>query len=414
MTERRLLTMRAGFAKTNITPPLGIELSGYGYYLERKGTHVVDPLYAHCLALENEQGEKFVLFSCDALGLNMPLCEKVRQHLLSTHHIPNEHVMIVSIHTHTGPSYINHEGCGVMDPAFIEAVTPQFLQAADEALADLKPVSSMTFGMATLPVPHAYNRTIPNGPVDDQVRSFSIKREDGKPIALLSYACHPVCHGRISGISADYPGACCRIMEEKGFECMYLNGLCGDIDPITKSVEHLESFAANIISCFNESAEALPLTVDGNWLKNEVNLMPVTKEDIRNAAHQATTREDMIPGADKVARVWEAEMLDKFDSLQHREDIHVAYLHLGGVPIVALPFEGFTQIGSLLREELGDKRALTLGCAEELLGYLPTRDDIARGTYAALESTFLYKRLPYVPGEAERIGTALGDMLRKA
>ena len=50
-------------------------------------------------------------------------------------------------------------------------------------------------------------------------------------------------------------------------------------------------------------------------------------------------------------------------------------------------------------------------CAEELLGYLPTRDDISRGAYAALESTFLYKRLPVVPGEAERLGEAIGRAL---
>ena len=57
--------------------------------------------------------------------------------------------------------------------------------------------------------------------------------------------------------------------------------------------------------------------------------------------------------------------------------------------------------------------ALVLGCAEELLGYLPTRGDISRGTYAALESTFLYKRLPVVPGEAERLGEEMGRALER-
>ena len=56
--------------------------------------------------------------------------------------------------------------------------------------------------------------------------------------------------------------------------------------------------------------------------------------------------------------------------------------------------------------------SMVLGCAEELLGYLPTKDDIARGAYAALESTFLYKRLPVVPGEAERLGEELGNGLK--
>ena len=79
----------------------------------------------------------------------------------------------------------------------------------------------------------------------------------------------------------------------------------------------------------------------------------------------------------------------------------------------ALPFEGFCAIGQKIRDVLGDTRALTLGCADELLGYLPTRDDIARGAYAALESTFLYHRLPVLPGEAERLGRELGARLKE-
>ena len=79
----------------------------------------------------------------------------------------------------------------------------------------------------------------------------------------------------------------------------------------------------------------------------------------------------------------------------------------------ALPFEGFCAIGHKIRDVLGDTRALTLGCADELLGYLPTRDDIARGAYAALESTFLYHRLPVLPGEAERLGRELGARLKE-
>ncbi|MGI6634276.1 MAG: hypothetical protein ACOX7B_03770 [Christensenellales bacterium] len=78
---------------------------------------------------------------------------------------------------------------------------------------------------------------------------------------------------------------------------------------------------------------------------------------------------------------------------------------------MAFPFEGFTRIGQDIRNITGRQDSLALGCSEELLGYLPTQDDIAREAYAALESTFLYKRLPIVPGEAERSGQETGRML---
>ena len=119
-----------------------------------------------------------------------------------------------------------------------------------------------------------------------------------------------------------------------------------------------------------------------------------------------------MPAA-RVARTWEKEMLENFSCLSEREELVVKYLLLGGVPILALPFEGFTQIGMDIRRISGREDALVLGCAEELLGYLPTREDISRGTYAALESTFLYKRLPVVPGEAERLGEETGFALER-
>ena len=70
-------------------------------------------------------------------------------------------------------------------------------------------------------------------------------------------------------------------------------------------------------------------------------------------------------------------------------------------------------IGQKVRNITGRQDSLMLGCGEELLGYLPTHDDIARGAYAALESTFLYKRLPVMPGEAERLGREAGYMLKE-
>jgi hypothetical protein len=44
------LVGRAGFAKITITPPLGVELAGYGVYLKRGATEVHDDLFARARA----------------------------------------------------------------------------------------------------------------------------------------------------------------------------------------------------------------------------------------------------------------------------------------------------------------------------------------------------------------------------
>lgn len=404
--------MRAGYGKTEITPPLGVELAGYGYYLKRRATRVDDPLFVRAVALE-DRGRTYVVVSCDILGLNRSIVGRVRAGLLQKHAIPPSHVLIVSIHTHTAAPAIAHEGCGEVCPEYVETLPGAILAACEDALSDMRRVTALRFSMGRLDAPYAYNRAAEDGPVDDCARGFLLSRSERAPIALISYACHPVCRGRSTGVSADYPGRVCRMAEEKGVLPVYLNGLCGDIDPLTREDgARIDAFAAAILSALTDEME-LPMRVFGGEVADEIRLLPVSREDIESAAERAASRPDAIPGADRVARAWEREMLSKFDDLPSREPISVHYLVLGGVPVAALPFEGFCAIGQKIRDVLGDTRALTLGCADELLGYLPTRDDIARGAYAALESTFLYHRLPVLPGEAERLGRELGARLKE-
>ena len=404
--------MRAGYGKTEITPPLGVELAGYGYYLKRRATRVDDPLFVRAVALE-DRGRTYVVVSCDILGLNRSIVGRVRAGLLQKHAIPPSHVLIVSIHTHTAAPAIAHEGCGEVCPEYVETLPGAILAACEDALSDMRRVTSLRFSMGRLDGQYAYNRAAEDGPVDDCARGFLLSRSERAPIALISYACHPVCLGRSTGVSADYPGRVCRMAEEKGVLPVYLNGLCGDIDPLTcEDGARIDAFAAAILSALTDEME-LPMRVFGGEVADEIRLLPGSREDIESAAERAASRPDAIPGADRVARAWEREMLSKFDDLPSREPISVHYLVLGGVPVAALPFEGFCAIGQKIRDVLGDTRALTLGCADELLGYLPTRDDIARGAYAALESTFLYHRLPVLPGEAERLGRELGARLKE-
>lgn len=407
--------MRAGYGKTEITPPLGVELAGYGYYLKRRATRVDDPLFVRAVALE-DRGRTYVVVSCDILGLNRGIVGRVRAALLDKHAIPPSHVLIVSIHTHTAAPAIAHEGCGEVCPEYVETLPGAILAACEDALSDMRRVTSLRFSMGRLDGQYAYNRAAEDGPVDDCARGFLLSRSERAPIELISYACHPVCRGRSTGVSADYPGRVCRMAEEKGLLPVYLNGLCGDIDPLTcedgARGARIDTFAAAILSALTDEME-LPMRVFGGEVADEIRLLPVSREDIESAAERAASRPDAIPGADRVARAWEREMLSKFDDLPSREPISVHYLVLGGVPVAALPFEGFCAIGQKIRDVLGDTRALTLGCADELLGYLPTRDDIARSAYAALESTFLYHRLPVLPGEAERLGRELGARLKE-
>jgi len=404
--------MRAGFGKSDLTPPLGVELTGYGYYLNRCALSVLDPLYARALLLESGD-TRVLIISCELLGLNRHICADVAAYA-AKYGIQPDHLIIVSVHTHTGPSVKYHEGCGYVDAAYEATVAGRINLAVDAAFADLADVINLSHMCEPLPGDHIYNRADPDGPVDRTVRGFAIERRNASPIAAVSTACHCVFRGRDTAVSADLAGEINRFMKDEGYESLFLNGLCGDIDPWKPSPERLTECAKIVTDVFLSSKSDLPLTLEAGAIPYVLRLTPVTREDIISAAKTAVERAGgpQEPAA-RVALIWEKEMLEKLDRLSPEEPISVKYVLLGGVPVIALPFEGFTRIGMDIREIIGRPDALALGCAEELLGYLPTKDDIKRGAYAALESTFLYKRLPVVPGEAERIGEEMGLALKR-
>ena len=407
--------MLAGFGKTEITPPLGTELAGYGYYLQRKSDRIDDPLYARAVAF-SEQETLHLVISCDCLGLNRQIAAQVRTALNDQHRVSPEHVIIVSIHTHTGPAVKYHEGCGEVSSAYVATLGSCIISACNEAINDLHPVTGLRFIQNTLERPCAYNRANAALPVDDQARFFCIDRQC-ESIVMASYACHAVCQGKSTGISADFPGRICEKIEAHGFRAMYVNGLCGDVDPIRCKPEEipsrLEAFAQTVYGAMQGEGDCLPLTVQSGKVEETLLLAPLTMEDIHHIADAVNRTETDPPGGGKIARVWEREMQDRLSAIGSEERFVVHYMLLGGILIAALPFEGYTETGKLIRRAIGDSRALVLGCADELLGYLPTEDDIDRRSYASLAASFLYKRLPSARGEAERIGRVLGHVFSR-
>ena len=64
---------KAGFARVDVTPPLGIPITGYFY--KRIADGVMDPLYVDCVAISD--GTNTALVYCvDALSLSNPFVRK--------------------------------------------------------------------------------------------------------------------------------------------------------------------------------------------------------------------------------------------------------------------------------------------------------------------------------------------------
>jgi len=229
--------LMAGTARMNITPPVGIEMSGYpNRYEPAKSIH--DSLYAKFLILEN-QGIRVGIISCDlAVYNNRAVLDAARK-------LKIDHLLVSSIHTHSGPVL----GDSKVYEAFVER---SMISGLTQALGNMYP-ARISAGNGTMPQ-LGYNRItgkgndialwrnferIPYGPVDPDVGIIKIEDEKGYPrVILMMYACHPVANLQNLEISADFCGVATSKVEEafgENLMCMYMQGAAGDINPLFMS-----------------------------------------------------------------------------------------------------------------------------------------------------------------------------------
>lgn len=231
------MTLRAGVEELGITPPDGVELAVYGPYLQRRATSVLDDLAAQILILD-DGASRVALVTLDLFGVSQAFTAAVRRVMGERIGVPEQHVLVMASHTHSGPSAVLTRGWGEIDEDYLHALKLSLADATSATASNLRP--------AKLRLGSTLNRTVPwnrvgsggEGIVDAELLVLSVENDvgSGDPIALLvNFGCHPVVLGPTEAISADYPGAL-RDQLNRQFPSsviLFANGTCGDVDPVT-------------------------------------------------------------------------------------------------------------------------------------------------------------------------------------
>src|SRR5579883_758770 len=103
--------LRAGISYMDITPPIGTELGGYGFYPGRKAESVRRQLYAKALVLE--QGDaRIALIVADLFAVSREIAARARALVETMTGIPAENVIVACSHTFSGPATLYQRGHG--------------------------------------------------------------------------------------------------------------------------------------------------------------------------------------------------------------------------------------------------------------------------------------------------------------
>ena len=235
-----------GAGITDITPPVGIEMSGFAG--RGNSTGINAPLQATVTVFAEggpaAPSPRFTLVSLELLVLFQSTVDRIRGQISKRLGLPTDAVAVVSTHTHYGPMTMDGFGKpGPGMPIYLDLVERRIMEAVEEAASKLTPARlRIAHGETSIGI-NRRERTPdgeivlgrnPDGVIDRELTVLSIEAKDGRQMGLwINAACHPVCQGHtVTGISGDFPGVLCATMSRE-LECpvTFLQGACGNINP---------------------------------------------------------------------------------------------------------------------------------------------------------------------------------------
>lgn len=373
--------LMGGVGKSDITPPIGTPLAGYGARRAQPSTGVHDPTQARALIIDNGV-EKIAFVSVDHLGFDHGMIERIRAIALEATHISPDHIFVMSSHTHSGGGafmemlpLLANVLAGKFDSkirAFYEQRTAEAIIAASR---NMKP-ARIAFGAGEARGISRFRSTWPpNGPVDPEVGVIRVDSvATGKPMAvLMNFAAHPTVLGAENmTFSADFVGYARNALERMiGGDVMaiFANGAQGTIAPHAFQGDDGWQRAENVGTIL--AAEVF---------KAIAMIKPQESVDIklvRTPLELKIVPTSIFPPTMSYPPSYESEI----DAISF--DNRVAF--------VAIPGE----LGSILNFQvkdrgklLGFEKTFLLGLTNDALGYIITEDEYRHKTYESTISLF--------------------------
>lgn len=411
--------LRGGCARTNITPPVGVWLSGYGSR-DRPSDGIVDELWAKAVVL-NDGHNTVAIVATDLLWVPLEITQKVRGIVKEKTGIAEDHVLICATHTHFGPKIFTKTKIGpdvednTVDQAYVQTLVRKM---ADSVFLAHRNMQDVRIGAAKGEVPEiVYNRrprdsdgsvkmafslspeviatrkivsdpdgsvrvtfahppdgpAMTFGPIDPEAWVLRVEDTEGEILAcVVNFACHAVSGSAYPdwfySISADYPGETMRMVEQAaGGICLFTSGTAGDIVPIKRGREPRpqigRALAGEVIRRLQFVRTSDEVTIGA---KREPVKIPVKAD----------------PSPDRITDAG-------------AEDEHliteIQVLRLGDVYILGLPGEILVEVGLEIKKRAGLQNLLIVSLSNDAIGYVCHSGAYDEGGYEPGTGTNLAK-----------------------
>ncbi len=442
-------SLQVGFARVNMTPPMGVNIAGY--YKIRLADGILDELYLNAVALKDEKST-VLMITVDHCGVKMDLIKDFKAAVTERTGIKDDAIFIHATHTHTGPqTYGDRSRNTALENAYIDTLIVKVADVAQFAIEDLKP-AKMGFGVSkaenvafirrykmkdgsTKTNPGVNNPDIvePVGKFNDSVSVVRFDREGADTVVMVNFANHPDVVGG-NKISSDWPGLT-RTFVEKSIDntkCIFFNGAQGDVnhvnvhpkkgdfndmfndfDGCSRGYGHARYIARVVTGAVLSIYDKVEY-VDDTELKYAIEIVDIpankaTKEELvlahkYNDLHEAG-KDDEIPFKAMMLTTVVAEAA-RMVRLENAEDFfHLPFtaLAIGKLVFFGIPGEPFTAIGDGIRKAKGYDLIMPCCLTNGSEGYFPMQDSYDEGGYEARSSGFKAGSAEKIVSEGVRI-----------
>lgn len=449
--------MRAGFARVDITPRVGVELYGFGPYLNRHSKGVRAPLEARTAVFESG-GRYAALITCDLGSVPEEIVRKTRELADAGFSGKQIGIFICASHTHSGPASWEIEGWGHPDYPYWYLLPARLFASIESAMNRLEEVR-LSFGEAEcrhIGCNRVFDRDAPDLQevlkddwtpakpelTDTECRVIRMDDARGTLKGFAAYfGCHPVvCSADSHFIHGDYPGiAMQNLMQEMPQAVgMFLQGANGDVNsgcvhkPEKESLAALDVFAARFADSVRHAlANARPMKNDG---------LSFVFRNADFSTRQSFTREHLLEMKEKFSACFrdpnrsdtdfEVRMntvllrgtdriLKQIERGETTVGIRISGLRIGDVKLLGAPFEIMQGIKNDVAASVRSGIPLVVSLCNGSRGYAPSKDAVRRqsegagGDYETEMVPLMEGFLPYaaIHDELRQALTALAEKL---
>jgi neutral ceramidase len=400
---------KCGVASVAITPEEPIHLLGYAGR-DSPFDSVVQDIYAKALAIEDAEGHRGVVVTCDLVGLQDAFSGPVCQRLQEGAGLERRQLILNSSHNHTGPLVSlspNRQGNlahGAMTEEqaqqtieYSRRLQDKLVKVVEDALAELQP-AELAWGVGK--VSFVMNRRSgtpgaiqmspnPSGPVDPTVPVLRVTSPDGKLLCILfGCACHNTTIAvNTNVISGDYAGYAQARLESQypGVQAMFMSGCGADANPEPRGGEdvaekHGAELAGAVAQVLDGRLEKLEGRLGMAYELVELPLKSLTSEELAAYTARGDSQSWLAPHM--------AQRLAEGHELRTHYPAPVAAWTFGdGLTLVALPGEAVAEYAEQVGRRLRSRKLWVSGYNNDCFGYLPTAQIVREGGHEAIGIT---------------------------